>query len=301
MSRIRADLLLLLVALIWGAAFVAQKDAFANVGPYTFVATRFFLSMLLVLPFAIKEYRRTAPWKKISGSGAEVSLLCCAICAGVILQQIGIGNTTVTNAGFLTGLYVVFVPVICTVVYKQKLPRWVFLASFISVAGIWLLSGGRLDGFSSGDALVFAGAICFAVHVTLVSRLMSRLKAPLVLSFLQYAFITVVAALGALLFEHPALAGMRAAALPIIYAGVVSGGIGYTMQFIAQQYTPSSDSAIILSGESVFAAIAGAVLISERLTLTQYGGCALITLAIVLTELMPLFSRKKKIKPSRPA
>src|SRR4051812_16169277 len=111
MSRIKADLLLLLVALVWGAAFVAQKDSYANIGPYTFVAARFFISMVLVLPLAVREYRRTRPQKEFAGNKRDISLLCGAFCAGVILQQAGIGSTSVTNAGFLTGLYVIFVPV----------------------------------------------------------------------------------------------------------------------------------------------------------------------------------------------
>ncbi len=296
MSRIKADLLLLLVALVWGAAFVAQKDSYASIGPYTFVAARFFISLVLVLPLAIKEYRRTFPRKKFFDNTGDIYLLCGAFCAGVLFQQTGIGSTSVTNAGFLTGLYVIFVPVICTLIYKQKLSRWIFPAAFTSIVGIWLLSGGSLDGFSSGDALVFGCAIGFAVQVTLVGRVMSRIKAPFILSCLQYAAITAVALIGALAFEHPTLAGLRAAALPIIYAGAVSGGIGYTLQIVAQQYTPASDSAIIMSGESVFAALFGALLLGERLTPAQYCGCALITLAIALTELAPLFFRKKKMQ-----
>jgi drug/metabolite transporter (DMT)-like permease len=293
MSRIKADLLLLLVALVWGAAFVSQKDAFAHVGAYTFVAARFFISMMVVLPFAIKEYRQAALQAKIVKSRGEIFLLCCALAGGIFLQQIGVGKTSVTNAGFLTALYVILVPVICMLVYKQKLSKWVFLASLISITGVWLLSNGGLDGFSFGDILVLGCALSFALHVTLVSRIMDRIKSPFILSFLQYAFVTILAIAGTLAFEHPTLADIRAAAWPIIYAGAVSGGIGYTLQFMAQQYTPATDSAIILSGESVFAAIFGALMLGERLTLMQYTGCVLIVLAIVLTEALPLFFKKK--------
>lgn len=293
MSRIKADLLLLLVALVWGVAFVAQKDSFASIGPCTFVAARFLLSLLLVLPLAMKEYARALPRKAIFDNRKDIALLCSAFCAAVILQQIGVGSTSIANTGFLTGLYVIFVPVICTVIYKQKLSRWILPAALTSFAGIWLLSGGRLDGFSVGDMLVFGCAIGFAVQVTLVSRVMGRIKAPFILSCLQYAAVSAVAVIGALAFEHPTLAGIRAAALPILYAGAISGGIGYTLQIVAQQYAPAADSAIIMSGESIFAAIAGALLLGERLTSIQYCGCALILLAIVLTELMPLLFRKK--------
>ena len=294
MSRLRTDLLLLLVALIWGTTFVAQKDAFASTGPCTFVAARFFISMLLILPLAIKEKKQLPGRKEILGTASEIPWVCAAFCAGVILQQIGAGKTSVTNAGFLTGLYVIFVPIICTLVYKQKLSGWVYLASLLSLAGLWFMSGSRLDGFSVGDMFILACVVGFAAQVTLVGRIMARIKAPFILSFLQYAAVTAVALIGAIAFEHPTIAGLRAAAVPILYAGVMSGGIGYTLQVVAQQYTPASDAVIILSGESVFAAIAGAIMLNERLTPMQYTGCALITFAIILTELMPLIFRKKE-------
>lgn len=290
MSRLKADLLMLLTALIWGAAFVAQKNAFDHVGPCTFVAARFFISMLLVMPFSFREYKRHPD--KLAPEKKNIALLCLCFCAGVLLQQIGVGKTTVSNAGFLTGLYVVFVPMVCTLVYNQRLSRWVFVAAFLSVAGIWLLSGG-VSGFTLGDGLVFLCAIGFGFQVTLIGRIVQSTKSPLSLSFLQYGAATLVAAIGAMLFEHVTLTGLQGALLPILYAGVMSGGIAYTLQNIAQQYTPASDAAIILSGESVFAALSGAWLLGERLTPTQYAGCALIAIAIVVTEVMPLLIRKK--------
>jgi len=298
MSRIKADLLLLLVAIVWGGAFVAQKDSVVSLGPYTFVTTRFLISLVLVLPLAIREYKRTQPAKKILSSKGELFLMCATFCGGIILQQIGLTKTTVTNAGFLTGLYVIFVPILCTFLYKQKLSRWNYIAALTSIAGVWLLSGAKLDGFSSGDLLIFACSIVFSIQVTLISRLAVRLKTPFLISVLQYAVLTVVAAIGMILFEHPTFENIRAAAWPLLYAGVLSGGFAYTMQVIAQQYTTAADSAIIMSGEAVFAAIAGALMLGERLTPSQYYGCALISAAIALTEVVPLVFRKKK--PSQP-
>ncbi len=293
MSRLKADFLLLLAAMIWGIAFIAEKVALDNVGPCTFVAARFFISALLVLPFALKERGRAdAP---AFSSKKDLWLICAAFTAAVILQQVGIGLTTVTNAGFLTGLYVVLVPVICAFIYRQKLSKWIFPAALLSVAGTGMLSGGAPSGFSAGDALEFACAIGFALQVALAGKIMAQTKAPFTLSCLQYAAVTLAAVIGALLFEHPTLAGLRAATWPILYGGVISGGIAYTLQIICQQHTPASDSAIILSSESVFAAIAGALLLGERLTPLAYGGCALIALAIVMTEMIPfLFKRRGK-------
>ncbi|MBU6475035.1 MAG: DMT family transporter [Alphaproteobacteria bacterium] len=291
MSRLKADLLLLLVALIWGLAFIAEKVALDNVGPCTFVAARFSISALLVLPFALKERRRADAPAFPSPKG--LWLICAAFSAAVILQQVGIGLTTVTNAGFITGLYVIFVPAVCGLFYGQKLSKWVFPAAFLSLAGIWMLSGGSLSGFSAGDALVFACAVGFALQVALAGKIMAQTKSPFTLSCLQYAAVTLAAIPGAMMFEHPTLAGLRAAAMPILYGGIMSGGIAYTLQIVCQQHTPAPDSAIILSSESVFAAIAGAMLLGERLTPLAYGGCALITCAILMTEMMPLLFRRK--------
>lgn len=301
MSRLKADLMLLFVAIIWGAAFIAQKDSLDNIGPFTFVASRFLISLVLILPFAAREYKKAKPAKKLTESKGELLLMCCTFFGGMILQQIGIAKTTVTNAGFLTGLYVIFVPVLCTFLYKQHLSRWNYIAALTSIAGVWLLSGARLDGFTSGDALVFAGSIVFSVQVTLISRVAIKLKTPFIISALQYAFVALAATIGMLAFEQPTLDNIENAMWPILYAGVISGAFAYTMQVIAQQYTTAADSAIIMSGEAVFAAIAGALMLGERLAPKQYYGCTLIAVAIVLTEVMPLIVRKKKIKPSQPA
>ena len=185
-------------------------------------------------------------------------------------------------------------PVICTFVYKQTLSRWIFPAALMSIAGIWLMSGGRLDGLSFGDVLIIICSLVFSVQVSLIGQVVKHLKTPFMLSVLQYASVMVAALIGAIAFEHPTLEGLQAAMWPILYAGVMSGAIAYTLQVVAQQYTTAADSAIIMSGESVFAAIAGALMLGERLTLTQYYGCALISIAIVITEVMPMIFRKEK-------
>lgn len=294
MSRLRANSLLLLVAIIWGTAFVAQKDSFGHVGPYTFVAFRFLLSFALVLPFALREYKNgIAQSLAPKAQTKNILWLCPAFAAGVLLQQIGIGATTVTNAGFLTGLYVLFVPLICLLFYRQKLSPWIFPAAFCSLLGLFFLVGGRLDGLSAGDLLVIAAALGFAVQVVLVGRIMQNSRAVFTLSAIQYAAVTLVAFIGMLAFETPSVAGLSGALWQIVYAGAISGGLAYTLQILAQQYTPAADSAVILSGEALFAAIAGALLMGDQLSLLQYGGCAMIAAAILLVELAPILFRKK--------
>ncbi len=296
MTRFQADTVLLFVAIIWGTAFVAQKGSFEHVGPWTFVAFRFLLSFVLVAPLAYREIKNgLAATLNTPAQKKDIWWLCPAFAAGVVLQQVGIGETTVTNAGFLTGLYVLFVPVICALFFKQKLSAWIFPAAFISLAGLFLLVGGHLDGFSGGDLLIIASALGFAVQVALVGRIMTRSKAPFTLSCIQYAAVAGIAFLGMFAFETPTMEGLSGAFWQIVYAGAVSGAVAYTLQIVAQQYAPASDSAIILSGEALFAAIAGALLLGDRLSPLQYGGCALIAMAIIMVEFAPLLRRRKTV------
>jgi drug/metabolite transporter (DMT)-like permease len=303
MSRLRADLLLVLVALIWGFAFVAQKDALAYIGPFTFVAARFAISTIIVFPLAVRERRRaqTRPVQLFTpATTPELLLLCLAFFIAVTLQQVGLVQTSVTNAGFLTGLYVVFVPVICWAVYRQKPPLLIFPAAALSVLGVWLLSGGGAQNhiqINRGDLLVLLCALAFAWQITLIGRIMRRSPAPFRLSCLQYGAVTLLALVAALATEHPDLKSVLAASYPIIYAGVLSGGVAYTLQTVAQQYTPSSNSAIIMSAEAVFAAFAGALLTSDHLSPAGWTGCGFILSAILLVEFGPrLAGRFTKMK-----
>ncbi|HYD17970.1 MAG TPA: DMT family transporter [Patescibacteria group bacterium] len=295
MSRLQADLVLLLVALIWGAAFVAQKEAMEHVGPYTFIAARFGISALLVLPLALREQSRGA---RLGRSAArDLGFLCVAFCAGVIFQQAGVALTSVTNAGFLTGLYVLFTAVICAVIYRQKLSRLVIPAALMSVAGVGLLSGGYdLARINVGDTLVLCCAVGFGFQVALVGRVMDKWPAPFRVCFIQYASVTFIAGLAALVIEQASLANILNAGWPILYAGAISGGIAYTLQVVAQRFTPASDAAVIMSAESLFAALFGALLMSEKLTLAGGIGCALIISAILLVEFAP-YLRRKLVQP----
>jgi len=296
MSRLKADLLLLLVALIWGLAFVAQKDAMQHIGPLTFIAARFAISALVVLPLAFREHRKAStPTEKFeAGHIPDFLLLCTVFAGGVILQQAGIVRTSITNAGFLTGLYVLFVPIVCAVIYRQTLSRVVFPAALLSVAGVWLLSGGMESlRLNLGDVLVIGCAICFGFQVAVVSRVVGKIKAPLRICFIQYTAVGLVALAGALAYETPGFADMAPALPAILYAGLLSGGVAYTLQVVAQQYTPASDSAVILSAESLFAAVGGAVLAQDRLSPAGFAGCGLIVSAIMLVEFGPMLWRQR--------
>lgn len=300
MKRLHADLLLLLAALIWGFAFVAQKDALLYIGPLTFVASRFFLSFLVTLPLALRERRRqrVAP-RRTMLLRWPLLYLCAVFAAGVILQQWGLATTTATNAGFLTALYVLFVPVICFVFLKQTLPMIALPAALLCVLGAYMLSGGG-QAFGSGDVLVILCAVFFALHVVLAGRILARFKMPFQISCVQYGAVAVLAMAGAFAFETPAWSGITAAYIPILYAGVVSGGVAYTLQMVAQQHAPPSDTAVILSAESVFAALGGFLLLGETLTPLGMAGCGLIIAAILMVELVPIYLRRRRAATPAP-
>ncbi len=294
MSRLKADFILLFVAVIWGTAFIAQKTAHDHVGPYTFIAARFLLSALVVLPLMLRERKIAYP----QAPRMDIFLLLLGFCAGVICQQVGMVAASVTHAGFLTGLYVVFAPLICFFIYRQKLAGTVMPAALLSALGVWLLSGGiEFDAFGFGDFLVLLGALGFALQVVLVGRILHRkTAAPYFICFLQYAVVTLIAGTLALMIEKPTLDGLRAVAGEIFYAGAISGGIAYTLQVVAQQHAPPAEAAVILGSEALFAAIAGALLLGDRLSPLGYAGCGFILLAVLFVELGPflrksLFSR----------
>lgn len=296
MTRLQADMWLLFATVIWGSAFVAQKDAFDYVGPFTFIAARFALSALTISPLAWRERRREKLRPESAGAGL-LFLLCAAFGGGMTLQQIGIGDTSTVNAGFLTGLYAIFTPLVCLFVFRQKLPVLIFPAAAMSVAGIWLLSGGGSRGFThfgTGDAFVLASSVAFAAQIVLLGQVLKRAALPFQICWLEYAFSAVVAGVLAVMFESPSWEGIVGAAWAIAFAGILSGGVSFTIQGIAMQYTPASDSAVILSAEAVFAALAAILLRGEELTAGAATGGALIIAAILVVELGSVLKARKR-------
>lgn len=290
MSRLRADGLLLLTAIIWGFAFVAQKTGMEGLGPFGFIASRFILSFVVVLPFALREHRTYGP--PDGKSGGLVLALSFIFFVGVALQQAGIGLTSVTNAGFLTGLYVLGTPAVAWALWKYKPSAIILPACLTAVAGTWFLNGASLDRFHAGDWLVLACALVFSVHVPLLGYTVQRVRRPLTLSAAQYAICAVLGLIACVLFEGGiGLDALRSNALQIFYAGVISGGVAYTLQAVAQQHTPSADAAVIMAGESLFAALGGALLLGERLQGIEWLGCALILAAILLVECVPVLRK----------
>lgn len=291
MTRLRADLLLLLAALIWGTAFVAQKSAVGALTPFLFVAGRFLMSALLLAPLAFAEARKGEVLRR--RDWLLTGLIGLVLSAGVILQQVGLATTTVTNAGFITSLYIGFVPFVAWAILRTAIRPLVLFAVAISLLGAWLLaSHGQAAHLTLGDLLVLVSAGLYALHIVLLSVFLKAVHRPFFLSFAQFA---AVAAVGSAIGFSGEPADWQAArdALPaMLYTGVLSGGIGYTLQIVAQRYTPATEAALIMSLESVFAAISGAILLGERLGLIATAGCALIMAGVVMIEVIPILPRR---------
>lgn len=291
MTRLRADILLLLAAAIWGLAFIFQKTAMSSIGPFTFIAARGLLAAAALLPLAVLEYRRV-PMSDTEPEPLPRALLYASLVAGLAfvtgaaLQQIGLQTATATNAGFLTALYVVLTPPLAYLMRGTRPKPALIPAIAMSALGTWLLGGGAFSALSTGDWLIAACAIFWALHVIL-SQSGARFGRPILFTGLQFAVVAAVAAVCAAAFETVSLTAVRAAAMEIAYVGLLSSALTFTILTMALRYAPASEAAVIISTESVFAALAGALLLGERLPPLAWVGCGLILAAVLLVQLAP--------------
>ena len=280
-ANLRSDLLLLLTALIWGFAFVAQRVGMEYVGPYLFNGVRFALGALPLVPFVLKNTSKPR-WSNLLRAAPGSLLAGLFLFVGSSLQQVGIVYTTAGKAGFITGLYVILVPIL-GLFLGQRSGRNTWIGALGASAGLYLLSIEPPLAIARGDALVLASALFWAGHVLLIGRL-SRQIDWAALAFLQYLTCSVLSTGVAFLTEPIALQPLFDAALPIAYGGVLSVGVAYTLQVVAQRQAPAGHAAIILSLETVFAALGGWLLLDETMPLRGLLGCALIFAGILVSQ-----------------
>jgi drug/metabolite transporter (DMT)-like permease len=281
-TRLNADIALLFAAAVWGLAFVFQKSAMDHIGPLAFIAARGAVAALALAPLALREHRR------VTSSGYS-GFWTIAISGGVTffiaawLQQAGFRTATVTNTGFLTALYVVITPFIAWG-WSGKVPSpIVWPAVALSAFGTWLLGGGTLAAFSQGDQLVALSALFWATHVVVTGRA-SVYGRPIAFTAVQFAVVSSLAAVGCMLIETTTLEGLRGAAVDIAYVGLLSSALTFTLLTVALQHTPPSEAAVIVSTETVFAALAAYVLLGERMAALGWAGAALILAATLLLQ-----------------
>ncbi|MHA6494355.1 DMT family transporter [Pseudomonas borbori] len=287
-QALRADLLMLLTAMIWGSSFVAQRLGMDSIGPFLYSGLRFSLAALVLLPLLpLLERRITAVAMPalnrhlLLGGG----LMGLALALGINLQQVGLLFTSVTNSGFITGLYVIIVPLLGLFI-GQKTGLGIWLGASLAVIGMFLLSVGEGFQVASGDWLQLAGAVVWGIHVLMVG-IFARRHDPLRLAVVQFVTCAVISLILALLFEEIQLGAIVAAGPAILYGGLFGVAVGFTLQVVAQKHAIASHAAIILSLEAVFAAIAGAWLLGESLETRGYVGCALMFSGMLLAQLWP--------------
>jgi len=306
MNRFRADLVLLLVALIWGSAFAIQRIAAQYFDAFTFNGLRFLLGGLVLFPFSKmnplnKAYRpqidaKPGTRKAISSPVLDLKSISFIILAGGLLfgaaglQQAGLETTTAGNAGFITTLYVVLVPVILTIFWREKILWISWLSAAVAIIGSLLLSTGGTLHLARGDALVMGGALLWALHVILVSRAVKHMDV-LTFSAGQYISAGVMNILFSTGMKMP-YGGLAIGWWTIAYIGLLSTAVGYTLQVFGQKYAPPTDATILLSMEAVFAAVAGFMFLGEKMQFVQLIGCGLILLAVLITQLFTVRSSK---------
>lgn len=293
MSPIAANALLLLAGLLWGGGFVAQRTAMDDIGPFVFMACRFGLAGLAIVPLVVWEAQRKGealiPQTAHLLPAVWVGL---AFFAAMALQQVGILGTSVTNAGMLTGLYVMLTPLLAFALMRDSIHWLVWPCSVLAFAGIWLLGGGGIDQLTWGDWLVILCAVFAALHVIAMGRAVKGLRRPALVACLQFAISGALALAGYAIARlagwsaEPAVdpALLAAAAPEILYAALFAGAIAFTIMAICQQHTSASIAAVLMSSEALFAALGGALFLTERLDLLGYIGCALLFMAIAVTS-----------------
>ena len=300
MKRTTANALLLITGAVWGMGFVAQSTAMDAIGPVFFTGVRFLTAGLAVLPFAIWEARRAAARSEPQLTPVQwrnFALLGLILFGSLVAQQIGLLTTTVTNSGFLTGTYVVLVPVIAVLLLREFPHPVVWPAAAMTLTGIFLLAGGRLDGLTEGDLWTLLCALLWAFHVIALGRFVKGAPRPFALACTQFFVCGVIGCVLAPIFETVALQHVIAAAPEILFAGIVSGGLAFTIQAIAQRHTTAPQAAIFMSTEAPFAALFGALLLAERIAAIGWIGCALIFVAIIAVELVPMLRPQRATAP----
>jgi drug/metabolite transporter (DMT)-like permease len=285
-NKLRSDLLLLLAAIIWGFAFVAQRSGMSYMGPFTFNGIRFTMGAVVLLPFLLRRRKEMLLFP--DEKNPRRKLLAGIIATGLILflgaafQQSGIQHTTAGKAGFITGLYVVFVPVV-GLAFGQKTRLMVWAGMLFAATGLYFLSIKSGFTMAPGDFLVFLCAVTFTFHVLIVGWLSPRTDTFL-LAVIQFGICGIINLILAFSFETIIWSSIAQAWMILLYGGLLSVGVGFTLQVFAQKSAHPAYVSIILSLESVFAAFGGWLLLGEILTLRQMAGCLLMLTGMIIVQ-----------------
>lgn len=283
MKKTRSTLILLLTAIIWGCAFVAQRVGSQYIGSFTFNSIRSALGALSLVP-VILIFERKMPREKRLAS-MKYSIVAGAILfVATNLQQFGINITQ--NAGksaFITGLYTILVPVAYFVIFRRRTGINVVIGALIALAGLYLLCG-SMGPLGIGDAYLFIGTLFWTAHIMWIDHSMALGLAPVTFSAMQFAVAALLGAIAAFFTETVSVEAIGSALVPILYAGIMSTGVAYTCQVIGQKSADPTLAAIVLSTESVWAAISGALILGERMSAAAIIGCTLMLAGIIVAQ-----------------
>lgn len=294
-TEVGSAMLLFLAALIWGVAFVAQSMGMEYVGPFTFNGCRFLLGGLVLTPVTLLregKYRKKEKFQRLSvkdkkkhGRTTILGGICCGIAIFVAssFQQVGMQYTSVGKAGFITALYIVLVPIL-GIFLKKKVAPAVWMGVVLGAVGSYFLCMTESFTINSGDLLIFACAVCFSFHIMIIDYFAPKADG-VALSCIQFWFSGIVSMGIALSSEHVELSSILQAAGPILYAGIMSCGVAYTLQILGQKRMNPAIASLILSTESVVSVVAGWLILQEVMTTRQLWGCVLVFLAVILAQI----------------
>lgn len=292
MVPLKSDTLLLTTAAVWGFSFVFQRMGMDSVGPFTFMAMRFLLSCLTLLPLMIVLERRPRNRRDRRAPGGLKEAVVAGALAGSAMflgeafQQVGLLWTTAGKAGFITGLYVIFVPML-GLFARHRPAAGTWAGAVLAAVGMYFLSIPQSAQINTGDVLELVGAVFWAIHVLAIGRFALRVRA-IRLVFFQVVVVTGLSFIAAFLFETIRMADVMNAAIPILYGGTMSGGIAYTLQILGQRGAPPAHAAVLFSMEAVFAALGGWLVLGESMTLRALFGAGLMLFGMLASQVWEL-------------
>ena len=296
MSHMKANFLMLIATFIWGTAFVSQTTGMGEIGPFTFSFARFFLASLTILPLVLIYERKNFSKFLNNKNFIYLSLLAgLALFGGMGLQQYALLKSQVANTAFLSTLYVPFVSLISRFIFRSRLHWVIWIAVLLCLYGTYLLASNQEFEVQKSDSLLFIASFCFAIHIIVIDIFMKQIYSPFIFGFIQFVIVFIFSISIAFALESPSLANIQIEWFEIIYTGVFSAGIGYTLQIIAQSKASPAPAAIILSMESVFGTLAAWLILNQVLDLNKILGCLAIFTGVIIVQLVQINNNKINI------
>ena len=285
-KKLLGNILLLITTAIWGTAFAFQRMGMDSIEPSTFSAVRMLLAAIAVTPMVVLGKGKNGPENPQYRRNTIIGGILCGLClaTATLFQQIGIVHTSAGKAGFITAMYMLLVPVINLILFRKKSPAVVWIAVLIGIAGMYLLCINEEFTLSRGDALVSVCALVFSFHIICTDHFVRNAN-PIGMSVIQLYVTALISAIVAAFTENPSWNDVRAAIIPILYCGLGSGAIGYTLQIVAQKFTEPAVASLLMSLEAVFAVLGGSLILGEKMTTREAIGCLVMFVAVILAQI----------------